>query len=50
MVERAFKTMKTAGAANIAIGIVVIVVGVTAGILAIISGAKLLQNKKDLTF
>ncbi len=50
MVEKAFKTMKTAGTANIVIGIIVIVVGVAAGVLAIISGAKLLRNKKELTF
>lgn len=50
MVERAYKTMKVTGHANIAMGIITMVVGVTIGILAIVSGANLLKNKKDLTF
>lgn len=50
MVERAYKTMKLTGAANIAIGIVIIAVGIVAGVFTIISGTNLLKNKKDLTF
>lgn len=42
--------MRLTGAANITIGIVLIVTGVAAGILSIISGARLLKNKKDLMF
>lgn len=48
--EKVYKTMRLAGAANIAIGIVVIVTGLTAGVLSILSGARLLKNKKDLMF
>lgn len=48
--ERAYKTMSRVGAGNIAIGIVMIVTGVAAGIVAIISGANLLKRKSELTF
>lgn len=48
--ERIYKSMKNAGAANIAIGIVTLVVGVAAGIISIIAGAKLLKDKSDITF
>ena len=50
MVEKAYRSMKTVGAGNIALGIIMAVVGVTAGILTIIGGARLLRNKKELTF
>ena len=42
--------MGITGAASIAIGIVIIVIGVVAGTLSIVSGAKLLKNKKGLIF
>ncbi len=42
--------MNLTGIGNIAIGIVVIAVGVTAGILTIISGANLIRAKKNLLF
>lgn len=42
--------MRMAGAANIAIGIVTLVIGTAVGIIAIVSGAKLLKDKKGLTF
>lgn len=48
--EKVYKTMRLTGAASIAIGIVVIVTGVAAGVLSILSGARLLKNKKDLMF
>ena len=50
MNEKAYKSMKLAGAGNIAIGIVILVIGIAAGTLAIISGASLLKNKNELTF
>lgn len=48
--ERVYRTMKVAGAANIAIGILMIVVGVTTGILSIVTGANLLKRKSELNF
>ncbi len=50
MVEKAYKSMKLIGAANIAIGIIILVTGVATGILAILGGARLLKNKHELTF
>ena len=48
--ERAYLAMKNSGAGSIAIGIVLIVVGVTAGVLSIVSGANLLKHKREITF
>lgn len=48
--EKVYKTMRNTGASNIAIGIIMIVVGVSAGIMAIISGAVLLKRKSEITF
>ena len=50
MVEKAYKTMRSVGAGNIALGIIMIVAGVTAGVLTIIGGARLLNKKQELTF
>ena len=41
--EKAYMTMKNSGAGNIAVGI-------TAGVLSIVSGANLLKHKKEITF
>ena len=48
--ERAYLAMKNSGAGSIAIGIILIVVGVTAGLLSIVSGANLLKHKREITF
>ncbi len=50
MNEKIYKTMRTTGGTNIALGIVLIVTGVTVGILTIINGARLLQRKSDIMF
>ena len=50
MNEKAYKSMSFAGAASITIGIIMAVVGVATGIVAIVSGARLLKDKKGLTF
>ena len=42
--------MSLAGAAGITVGIIVMVTGAAAGIISIVSGAKLLKDKKGLTF
>ncbi|MBQ8559570.1 MAG: hypothetical protein IJ439_06270 [Tyzzerella sp.] len=49
MAEKIYKSMRTVGAGNIALGIIIIVTGVATGVLAIIGGARLLKNKNDLT-
>lgn len=50
MNEKAYKTMKAAGVADIVLGMVVLVAGIACGILSIINGAKLIQHKSDLIF
>lgn len=50
MVEKAYRTMRNVGACNIALGIVITAVGMAAGILTIIGGARLLKSKQELTF
>ena len=48
--EKIYKTLGITGAASIAIGIVIIVIGVAAGILSIVTGAKLINSKKGMMF
>lgn len=48
--EKAYKAMQSAGTGNIAIGIILIVTGVAAGIIAIVNGARLLKHKNEITF
>ena len=50
MNEKAYKAMGLAGAAGIAVGIVATVVGIAAGVISIISGARLLKEKKGILF
>ena len=46
--EKAYKTMKTSGAINIALGVVVLVLA--SGILMIASGGCLLKNKRHIVW
>lgn len=48
MNEKVFKTIASSGIANIVIGIITIVTGVSAGVLLLVSGAKLIKSKDDL--
>ncbi len=50
MNERVYKTMKRIGAWNIVFGVVLIVVGVTVGVMQIVHGGKLLSHKNDILF
>ena len=50
MNEKAYKTMSVIGTGNLAIGIILLVVGLTTGILTIINGGRLLRAKSDLMF
>ena len=50
MTEKANKTMRWVGHANITIGVVVMVLGIAAGIISIVGGSRLLKNKNELTF
>lgn len=46
--EKIYKTMARTGGCSIAVGIVTLVTGVAAGVLMIISGARLLKRKGDI--
>jgi hypothetical protein len=48
--EKVYKTMRNVGAANIAVGIVIATVGLSTGIIAIVSGALLLKRKSEIMF
>ena len=48
--EKAYRAMKNSGAGSIAVGIIVLVVGVTAGVVSIINGAGRCRHKKEIIF
>jgi len=50
MDEKVYKVMGRTGAWNIALGVVIITVGLASGILLLISGAKLLANRTKIIF
>ena len=50
MNEKVYKTMSCCGGGSIALGVVVLVTGITAGILVIVNGARLLKRKSEITF
>ena len=50
MDDKVYKSMGRIGGANIAMGIVCIIVGLTVGVLSIICGGQLLNDKKYLLF
>lgn len=50
MEEKTYKTMGGSGALNITLGVVALVTGVAAGVLLIISGAKLLAGRNKILF
>lgn len=50
MDEKVYKTMGSTGSANLAVGICVLAGGIVAGILLIVSGARLLKNRSRIVF
>ena len=50
MEEKTYKLMGGIGAINITFGIVAIISGIAAGVLRIVSGAKLLSGRKKILF
>lgn len=48
--EKAYRTMRNTGAGNIAVGIILLIIGITAGVISIVNGANLLRNKKEIMF
>ena len=50
MEERVYKVMGGAGAANIAIGVIIMVTGIVTGTLMLVAGAKLLNSRSKILF
>ena len=50
MVEKVYKTMKSVGSFNIVMGILLIITGITSGILVITKGARLMKDKSGIMF
>lgn len=50
MEQKIYKVMKGAGATNIVLGVIMLVVGIVSGILLIIAGAKLNAGKSKILF
>lgn len=50
MSEKVYRTMHKAGVCNLFFGILIIVVGITSGVMLIISGGKLLKKKSEILF
>ena len=50
MEEKVYKTMGGTGALNIVLGVVMMVIGLAAGVLLIISGSMLVNRTTKLTF
>lgn len=50
MNEKIYKTMARCGAGSVALGIVILVTGITSGILMLVSGTRLLKRKSEITF
>ena len=48
--EKVYKLLKNVGGWNIAIGVLLIVVGIALGVINIVSGALLLRNRKNILF
>ena len=48
MSEKIYNTMGNTGVANLVLGIIVIVTGLTAGIMMLVHGTILLKNKKNI--
>lgn len=48
MDEKIYKTLGSVGAANLAVGIIVLVTGISAGVLLIVNGARLLKSKSKV--
>ena len=50
MNEKAYKAIHNNGVASLVLGIIIVCVGVAAGTILIITGAKVLKKKSELIF
>lgn len=49
MSEKVYKSISHMGGMNIALGVIILVVGIVSGVLMIVSGAYLLKRRYDMT-
>lgn len=49
MKEKIYKTMGSTGAGTLVLGIFILVSGITAGVLLIVNGSRLLKNRTQIT-
>lgn len=49
MSEKIYKSMSHTGGSNIALGVIILIIGIASGILMIVSGARLLKRRYDIT-
>ncbi len=50
MDEKKFKVIQNSGIWNLVLGISVLLLGITSGVLMIVNGARLLKTKSDMLF
>lgn len=50
MNEKTYKIMSGVGAGSLTLGIIVLVVGITTGVLMIVNGGRLLKGKSEIIF
>lgn len=50
MQERIYRTMGSVGIGNLVFGILLIIMGVSAGVISIVNGARLLRGKSKMLF
>ena len=48
MEEKLYKTLGSTGAANLAIGVCILVAGVASGVMLIVNGGRLLKSRKKI--
>lgn len=48
MNEKIYKTMSGSGVSSLVLGIVILVTGISAGVMLIINGARLLRRKSEI--
>lgn len=46
--EKIYHTLSATGAGDIVVGILVMIVGISAGVIAIVNGARLLHSRKNV--
>lgn len=50
MNEKIYKTMSRCGGVSIAVGVVVLVTGIAAGVVMLVAGGRLLKRRGEITF